>query len=114
MEPRESNLENPWNLKGKRERVPGGTSDEQVGNKDINNQQPLSLFPLRLHGCVFYFLNSFNHARTWILHCKMLDFAVQNFAVQKERFCNATFCTLLCKILHFPKPPFAHPPFRET
>ena len=44
MEPRESNLENPWNLKGKRERVPGGTSDEQVGNKDMNNQQPLSLF----------------------------------------------------------------------
>ena len=50
MEPRESNLENPWNLKGKRERVPGGTSDEQVGNKDMNNQQPLSLFPLRFHG----------------------------------------------------------------
>ena len=39
MEPRESNLENPWNLKGKRERVLVGTSDEQVGNKDMNNQQ---------------------------------------------------------------------------
>ena len=47
MEPRESNLENPWNLKGKRERVPGGTSDEQVGNIDMNKQQPLSLFPVR-------------------------------------------------------------------
>ena len=31
------------------------------------------------------FLNNFNHARTWILHCKMLDFALQKILCSSQR-----------------------------
>ena len=58
------------------------------------------------------FLNNFNHARTWILHYKMLNFALRKnkFALQKKDFAMQHFA-----FEGVPTTPrLSNPPFGET
>ena len=84
--------------------------------------------------CIFngFFLNAFNLASSWILHCKISDFALQNVALQNLGFCIVKYWILHCKKMDFAmqtnnlamqnfaaggvsnNTPFAHPPFGET